>query len=349
MRSILGGAVLAAMVLLAGDAGARPRQAQGVLTRIAPQGDAVGRVHVRTVRHGRQSLDLRVRRLDPQSIFGVRTAGSGTTLGDLPTNPRGDGRLRLRPSRRGPAGPPFAGQTLEVVDPDGNVVLQGEVPDPGADAPREAQFGFAFVQGVGIQGYVSLQSNPRKGRERITVEVRGSADAGAPALFLADGDGVLQDMGAFLCGDDGQNDGENESESGDDRDDQDDAAGSDLTANGGDGEQDDADDGDEDDANGQDGDDEDGGDDGMDDGGCSWSADTGRGDPLPFGVLTVGELAGRAFEIRDGAGNVLLAGEIPELRSRGDDDGEADDQDDEAAGDDDQEGDDGEDDAAGDD
>jgi hypothetical protein len=38
---------------------------------------------------------------------------------------------------------------------------------------------------------------------------------------------------------------------------------------------------------------------------------TKNGSPLPFGVVTVGDLAGRLVEIRDASGTIHLVGQIP--------------------------------------
>jgi hypothetical protein len=45
----------------------------------------------------------------------------------------------------------------------------------------------------------------------------------------------------------------------------------------------------------------------------TWTADN-RSDPgLPFGVASVADLSGRAFEVVDGEGTVLLSGVLPDL------------------------------------
>jgi hypothetical protein len=44
-----------------------------------------------------------------------------------------------------------------------------------------------------------------------------------------------------------------------------------------------------------------------------WYADNASGDGLPLGASSVKRLSGRAFEVRDGEGTVLLSGELPAL------------------------------------
>ncbi len=48
-----------------------------------------------------------------------------------------------------------------------------------------------------------------------------------------------------------------------------------------------------------------------------WSADSMNGDGLPLGVTAVKDLVGRTFELRDGEGNLLFSGVLPELQSYG--------------------------------
>ncbi len=52
--------------------------------------------------------------------------------------------------------------------------------------------------------------------------------------------------------------------------------------------------------------------------------DTGDGDSLPFGATTVADLVGRALEVRDGTGAVVLQGTLPALGVN-DEDGDGDD------------------------
>ena len=45
------------------------------------------------------------------------------------------------------------------------------------------------------------------------------------------------------------------------------------------------------------------------------ASNTGQGDPLPFGAARVGDLSGRAFEIRNAAGTAIISDTLPELET----------------------------------
>ncbi len=342
------GVAAVAGLLFADDASARTRNARGRLVR-APgtsDTDALGRIRVRSDRRGREALDVLLRRLDPLAVYRLREAGSGTPLGALRTNRGGNGRLRLRNAGPGAMrlvdAPSFSGMSIEILDESGEVVLEGDCPDPGETGHAEVREAEAVFEAEGIRAAVSLRSDPRRGHERITVRVRALASSPLH-LFVDDGLGTMTDLGAFDCEQDGDHEGSDgdpgtegtrRARAGKDGDDE--AGDDDGDGDGHDGDGDDADgddgdghDGEGDDGDDGEGDDGDGDDDGDDEGGiqeCSWSADTADGDPLPFGVDGVGALGGRKFEIRDADGNVLLTGEIPGLpeASGGDDEGDDD-------------------------
>ncbi len=387
----------AAALVAAPGSEARSRYARSSFVRSDVAADATGgRLRVREGRAGRESVSLRLRGLEPLSRYRVKDRDAGTTLGSVTTNPAGGGSWRTRD--RDP-GYRFAGLALQVVDDGtGDVVLEGRVPDAGHAGVREAR---AVFEAAGLRAVLGLRSDPRRGSERMRLEVAGLQADGSFSLFLDDGTGALVEVGALLCGDDADhddgddNDGDDgqEADDGDGTDggdraaalngrrmkshpeqdgdddasggDGDDEAGDDDGGNengGNDGEDDDGDDdGDDDDGGNDDADDEneaDGEDDDADEDGseCGWEVDTRDGDALPFGALTVEELVGRRFEIRDAQGSTLLDGEVPGLPEEDDreeegghegDEGGDDDGDDDANGDEDG-GDDSGDDADGD-
>jgi hypothetical protein len=136
----------------------------------------------------------------------------------------------------------------------------------------------------------------------LEIKVQGLAPDTVYGVFLDDGTGTLAEVGTITTEEEGK--GRIEFEGGED----DDGEGASIGHEGG--EDDNSGPGDGDDDDHEDGDDDHG--------------DDPDELPLPFGVANADQLAGRALEIRDGAGVVVLAGMTPDLRFEEDRENETD-------------------------
>jgi hypothetical protein len=286
---LLAAAGALALLLAPSDAGATPRT--GVLSRsgMTTGEDASGRVRIGRGDGRGAALLVRLRHLDPLSSYEVRDAQGGGSLGSVPTNRRGGGRLRVS-SQDIPGGRPalLAGMALEVVhEGTGEVVLEGEVPHgghEGGDQDGDAGTGVreaaaVFESDGGARAVMAIRSDPDHGSERMALRVAGIEGDGDLVLFVADGEGTMHEVAGLVL-----HDGEKHCERH--------VEGEHVVE------------------------------------ACwwthvwEWSVDTADGDSLPLDAESLDGLVGHGFEVRDHEGHAVLHGEVPHFREHEDGDGE---------------------------
>ena len=306
---LVGAAFLLAPGSLLGEAaGGMGRRSADMVP--GPEGeatDAEGRVDVKRNTRG-ESVRLRLRNLEPRADYEIRDGATGEVLGRVHANRRGRAKARIRSAGSGAEA--MGGRALEVrrVGGDG-AVLTCEVPGDGNEPPKDA---WGSGEGTYLTGWVgtepdaavqvslSMDSSSYDGEdgayawESMSLFVYGEDVPGPVVLRIADGEGVLETVATVekLDFEGTEPDGTRPGGDGDGINFAMDPAGNDRgDAPGGDG--------------GPDGPPE-----WIPQDFFSWSAD---GESLPFGVETVAALAGRAFEVADADGTVLLSGFLPEL------------------------------------
>jgi hypothetical protein len=280
--------------------------------------DAEGRIQIKQRRRG-ERLKIRLDNLEPRTDYELRDGSTEEVLGTIRTDRRGRGKKTLRSS----AGESMAGLRLEVCEPGSDdPVLEGTVPGDDSGMPWfDGSYSIGTVStdpDAAVQVSITLSSTTMKeGAHRDgTYEsislfvgpggywVMEDGNAGEPGepvsipgpvtFWIAGRDGDLVKVATIEESDGGvyvplpgvvDNLGDRMPFF--------------------------------------DGTYPDGGNDGGDHGGdgtiypqpefFSWYADNTTEDGLPLGVDRVGDLSGRAFEVRDGEGHVLLDGVLPEL------------------------------------
>ncbi len=273
------------------DADAGPRSGRLSRTGLTAPEDASGRVRLQRPGRRAAALLVRIRNMDPDSRYGVRDAQGGGSLGSVPTDDSGRGRLRLS-SDDVPGGRAtlLSGMELEVVhESTGEVVLEGRVEnhdandghdgrDGGGDASSVREAAAVYEAEGGVRAALWMRSDPEHGSESMALRVSGLSEEGTYTLFLSDGADGMDEV-ADLALDD-----------------------NDFTCEATDRE-------------------------GHETVVCEghlyweWDVDTADGEELPGGAESLDDLVGRRLEVRDGEGNVILDGEVPHFREETPDDG----------------------------
>ncbi len=307
--------VAGAAFLLAPDgwiagAEARPSKARVDLVRGAAAGapDAQGRMEV--VRDSRgDRLKLRLRNLEPRTQYEVRDAATKESLAGFRTNRSGRGKARLFESG-------LTGLGIEICENGSDEpVLEGQVPGDEEFYPpwEEMSFRTGTVStdwDAAVQVSVTLTSvgdpdSAEGNYESLDLWVSGTGVAGPVALWITDDEGVLQpvmSVDAFSWDDpmplppDGEPMMGGLNTTGPGRHARHARHGKSHPS-----------------ADGSTGDCPDWGDWVEPDSFFSGHADNTTEEGLPFGLTAAADLTGRAFEVRDGDGNVLFYGELPAL------------------------------------
>ena len=286
--------------------------------------DAEGRLQFKQKRRG-ERLKIRLDNLEPRTEYEVRDGATDEVLGTVRTDRRGRAKKTLRAAR----GETLSGAMLEICEPGSDdPILEGQVPDDGSgdkvpdgsyrigtvstdpDAAIQVSITLSSTSGYGggwedpsggmpdngihkpmrddgsngggeDRDYDSISLFAGPGGVWIAGEGEGGGDYELPSIpgpvtfWISDGEGLVK-VAVIEKADWGEPI----------------PLGMPSTI----------------------------GDDGNVDGmiypmpdSYSWYADNASEPGLPFGVGSVGDLSGRAFEVRDGEGAVLLEGVLPEL------------------------------------
>lgn len=193
----LGASLLVPHAAIAGDRGGNKDTTTIALSRPSDgtDADAEGKVRVERGRKGEQTV-LQLSRLDPRTVYEVRDAATGETLGEVKTNRRGRANFNLTKRLAKRAAAEGFGEDgvedVEIVDPEtGECVLEGGVV---ADPCEGLQFGWAdYRNDAGDSASIFMESAPGFDSESFSLTFFPIQESFAAAYFDFHRDTLLGD------------------------------------------------------------------------------------------------------------------------------------------------------------